>query len=151
MLQTLPVLDTGLATLVACCVVEFRVVVVMGDDGEFSFVIEGVGVCCEVVEECVPPPACRQGKWHLAPANMGVLDGPLAASLGGNGGEGHTLEWSSDGVRNPQVSLLALRAGLGNSAKVKELVELGDDCLRVVAVGLVACTLGGALPFEGPV
>ena len=80
-----------------------------------------------------------------------MSDGSLAASLGGNGREGHTLEWSSDGVRNPQVSLLALRAGLGNSAKVKELVELGDDCLRVVAVGLVACTLGGALPFEGPV
>ena len=54
-------------------------------------------------------------------------------------------------MRSPLVSLLALRAGLGNSAQVKELVELVDDCLRVVAVGLVACTLGGALPFEGPV
>ena len=54
-------------------------------------------------------------------------------------------------MSNPKVSLLALRAGLGNSAQVKELVELSDDCLRVVAVGLVACTLGGALPFEGPV
>ena len=30
-------------------------------------------------------------------------------------------------------------------------MELGDDCLRVVAMGLCACTLGGALPFEGPV
>ena len=54
-MRTLPVLDTGLATLVACCVVEFRVVVVMGDDGEFPFVVEGVGVRCEVVEECALP------------------------------------------------------------------------------------------------
>ena len=54
-------------------------------------------------------------------------------------------------MSNPKVSLLALRAGLGNSAKVKELVELGDNGLWIVAVGLVACALGGALPFESPV
>ena len=87
----------------------------------------------------------------MAPANVGVSDGSLAASLGGNGREGHTLEWSSDGVRNTLFSLLALRAGLGNSAQVKELVELVYDCLGVVAVGLAACTLGGTFPFEGPV
>ena len=51
----LPVLDAGLATLVACCEVVFHVVVVMGVDGEFSFGVEGDGVRCEVVEESVLP------------------------------------------------------------------------------------------------
>ena len=55
MLRTLPVLDAGLATLVACRVVEFCVVVGIGDDEEFSFDNEGVGVRCEVVEESVLP------------------------------------------------------------------------------------------------
>ena len=54
-MRTLPVLDAGLATLVACFVVEFRVVVGMGDDEECSFDTEGVGVRCEVVEESVLP------------------------------------------------------------------------------------------------
>ena len=54
-MRTLPVLDAGLATLVACCVVEFRVVVGMGDDEEYSFDTEGVGVRCVVVEESVLP------------------------------------------------------------------------------------------------
>ena len=55
-MRILPVLDAGLATLVACCVVEFRVVVGMGDDDEErSFDTEGVGVRCEVVEEGVLP------------------------------------------------------------------------------------------------
>ena len=55
MLRTLPVLDAGLATLVARCVVEFCVVVVVGDDGDFPLAVEGVGVRCEVVEECALP------------------------------------------------------------------------------------------------
>ena len=54
-LRVLPVLDAGLATLVACFVVEFRVVVGMGDDEECSFDTEGVGVRCEEVEESVLP------------------------------------------------------------------------------------------------
>ena len=54
-------------------------------------------------------------------------------------------------MSNPKVSLLALRAGLGNPTKVKELVELVDNGLGVVAVGLATCALGGALPFESPI
>ena len=30
-------------------------------------------------------------------------------------------------------------------------MELGDDCLGVVAMGLAACTFGRAPTFEGPV